>query len=140
MYHNIKKSKSNLCVWSLVQTLYPNAGKGIFKARIIVVVCFAFFTISTARSATFVVNSTQDAPDLFPGNGSCQTITIAQCTLRAAITEANSLAGDNTITLPTGTYTVTLAAIGEDANAGGDKAITTSKTSAVRLSRRRPAT
>ena len=59
----------------------------------------------TAGAATLVVDSTVDAVDDNPGNGVCAT-SGGQCTLRAAIEEANALAGDDTITLPGGTYTV----------------------------------
>jgi hypothetical protein len=49
--------------------------------------------------ATFIVNDAGDAADLSPGNGACDTGSAAgdQCTLRAAIQEANALAGDDTI-------------------------------------------
>jgi hypothetical protein len=40
--------------------------------------------------------------------------------LRAAITEANALAGADTITLPAGTYTISLTGGGENVNASGD--------------------
>ncbi|HEX8698290.1 MAG TPA: right-handed parallel beta-helix repeat-containing protein [Myxococcaceae bacterium] len=55
----------------------------------------------------FVVNSTSDAVDAFPGNLVCATASGA-CTLRAAIQESNAMAGENTIELPAGTYLLTL--------------------------------
>ncbi len=80
---------------------------------------------STVYAATFVVNSTVDAIDITAGNGVCETATgNGVCTLRAAITEANSLVGADIITLPAGTYTETLTAAGENVNAGGDFDIT----------------
>ena len=42
--------------------------------------------------STFVVNSTADGNDV-KADGICQTSTAGQCTLRAAITEANRAAG-----------------------------------------------
>lgn len=42
------------------------------------------------------------------------------CTLRAAIQEANALPGNDTITLPAGTYTLTIAGAGEYDAASGD--------------------
>lgn len=75
------------------------------------------------QAATFTVNSTTDAVDASPGNGVCATAG-AVCTLRAAIQEANALAGDDTITLPAGTYGLTIAGTGEDAGATGDLDIT----------------
>jgi CSLREA domain-containing protein len=55
----------------------------------------------------FVVNSTSDSVDAFPGNTVCATASGA-CTLRAAIQESNAMAGENTIELPAGTYLLTL--------------------------------
>jgi CSLREA domain-containing protein len=52
-----------------------------------------------------VVNSTGDESDSSPGNGTCRTAASAtECTLRAAIEEANAAAGAQTITfdLPAG--------------------------------------
>ncbi len=50
-------------------------------------------------ASTFVVNKTGDAADNNIGNGKCDTSTASgkQCTLRAAIQEANSTAGTDTI-------------------------------------------
>ncbi|CAG0968413.1 hypothetical protein ANRL3_01334 [Anaerolineae bacterium] len=76
-----------------------------------------------APRATFTVNSTTDAVDAAPGNGVCATVG-SVCTLRAAIQEANALAGDDTIIVPAGTYTLTIAGAGEDAATTGDLDIT----------------
>jgi CSLREA domain-containing protein len=67
---------------------------------------------------TFQVNSTADLVDQTPGDGKCATgnfinsSTTPQCTLRAAIDEANALSTSNpsslyAITLPSGTYSLT---------------------------------
>jgi CSLREA domain-containing protein len=61
-----------------------------------------------ARAATFVVNSTGDAADATPGNGVCAT-SGGVCTLRAAIQEANALAGNDTINFAIGTGPQTIA-------------------------------
>lgn len=50
-----------------------------------------------AASTTFTVNSTGDAPDANPGNGTCQTAMTGECTLRAAIEEANANNNDPTV-------------------------------------------
>lgn len=73
--------------------------------------------------AAFAVNSTVDAVDAVPGNGVCATAG-SVCTLRAAIQEANALAGDDTIIVPSGTYTLTLAGVNENAAATGDLDLT----------------
>ena len=61
-----------------------------------------------ARAAIFVVDSTADAVDAVPGDGACATSGGA-CTLRAAIQEADALAGRDTVMLADVTYTLTIA-------------------------------
>ncbi len=53
-------------------------------------------TSRAAPSTTFTVNSTADTGDAAPGNGTCAD-SGGQCTLRAAIEEANALANNDTI-------------------------------------------
>ena len=72
-----------------------------------------------AQAATFVVNSTADAVDAAPGNGSCATAA-GVCGLRAAIQEANALPGADTITVPAGTYTLSIPGVNEAYSATGD--------------------
>lgn len=82
---------------------------------IVAILAFAF----ASYGATFVVTTTADTQDATPGDGVCADAG-AQCSLRAAISEANAFAGDDIITVPAGTYTQTLVAANEDLNAGGD--------------------
>ncbi|HEV7646299.1 MAG TPA: choice-of-anchor Q domain-containing protein [Pyrinomonadaceae bacterium] len=94
----------------------------ITTTRLPAILLIAFcFTISVPSvfGATFVVNTTSDTADVTPGNGTCADAG-ANCSLRAAISEANASAGDDIITLPAGTYTQSLVAAIEDNNAGGD--------------------
>lgn len=56
-------------------------------------------------ASTFTVNSNLDGSDAAPGNGVCAT-SGGVCTLRAAIEEANALAGADTINVPATTITV----------------------------------
>ena len=87
-------------------------------------VCF-LFNVSGVYAATFVVNTPADANDVNTADGICEaTAGMGDCTLRAAITQANALAGPDIITLPAGTYTETLIAASENLNAGGDYDIT----------------
>jgi CSLREA domain-containing protein len=76
--------------------------------------------------ADFTLETTADAPDLSPGDGVCATAVGDNnaCTLRAAIQEANAIAGANTIHVPAGTYTLSIAGPGERAAATGDLDIT----------------
>ncbi len=80
-----------------------------------------------AEAATFKVNSTDDIVDAAPGNGVCMTLT-GVCTLRAAIQEANALAGADVIKLKVGVYRLTLTGADEDLAATGDLDITDSVT------------
>lgn len=59
-------------------------------------------------STTFTVNSTVDAVDVNPGDGVCETAVAGQCTLRAAVMEANALPGNDSISLPAGIFTLTI--------------------------------
>ncbi|MFN0277027.1 MAG: choice-of-anchor Q domain-containing protein [Pyrinomonadaceae bacterium] len=100
------------------------------KVRFMFALTFAFvaalaismFSVNV-NAATFVVNTTNDTADSAPGNGTCADAAGA-CSLRAAIGEANALAGADIITLPAGTYTQSLAGADDDTNAAGDYDIT----------------
>ena len=74
-----------------------------------------------ADSASFTVTSGVDAVDVNPGNGVCETAGgPGVCSLRAAIQEANALAGGDVIHLPAGHWVLTIAGAGEDLGATGD--------------------
>ena len=75
--------------------------------------------LPTAPRAAFTVDSTLDAVDAAPGDGSCAAGS-GECTLRAAVMESNALPGADTILLPAGVYTLTLPGTGEDGAASGD--------------------
>lgn len=79
---------------------------------------------SVAAAANFTVNSTADAVDAEPGDGLCETRIPGECTLRAAVQETNVLPGENTITIPAGTYYLSIAGAWEDNAATGDLDIT----------------
>ena len=78
---------------------------------------------SVALAASFTVTSTDDAVDNDLTDGECKTdLSGNPCTLRAAIQQANDLAGiESTITLPAGTFNLTISgADGSDPAATGD--------------------
>ncbi len=56
---------------------------------------------------TFVVNSLVDAHDLNPGDGVCESAA-GECTLRAAIEEADALEGYDLVSVPAGVFFLTL--------------------------------
>jgi CSLREA domain-containing protein len=73
-------------------------------------------TPSPVCTPVYNVTKTADTND-----GVCEA---SDCSLREAIDNANACAGAQTINLPAGGYTLTLAGTGEDANATGDLDIT----------------
>ncbi|MFN8524629.1 MAG: choice-of-anchor Q domain-containing protein [Chloroflexota bacterium] len=67
------------------------------------------FGVGQVSAATFTVNATADGTDANPGDGVCETASgNGVCTLRAAVMEANSLAGSHIIQLGAATYSVSL--------------------------------
>jgi CSLREA domain-containing protein len=75
---------------------------------------------SGAAALGFTVDSTSDAKDKNAGDGKCETSSGA-CSLRAAIQEMDKLGHSvNNITLPSGTYTLTLGGTKEEWAAKGD--------------------
>src|SRR5262249_5678460 len=58
-------------------------------------------------AGAFAVNTTADGHDKALGNGMCDTDT-GDCTLRAAIEETSALGGAQTISLPAGTYVLSV--------------------------------
>jgi len=76
----------------------------------------------SSESLFLTVGSQLDAVDTNPGDGLCETaLGNGLCTLRAAIQEANAAPDEIAfITLPAGTYTLSLAGTDEDAGATGD--------------------
>src|SRR3990170_9146569 len=76
-------------------------------------------------SLAFTVNDFRDAGDANPGDGLClSTLGGSTCTLRAAIDQTNASLGLDTITLPVGTYVLTIAGIDDEGNVSGDLDIT----------------
>ena len=72
-----------------------------------------------AYAAVFVVNHTADVNDANPGDGLCSDSN-GNCTLRAAISEANALPGADTIILPAEIYILTIPTNSDDNNINGD--------------------
>jgi len=83
------------------------------------------FAVSQSAPLTLIVDSTADAVDATPGDGICADVS-GNCTLRAAVMEANASISADTITLPAGTYTISIANSAGDENGAltGDLDIT----------------
>src|SRR6266545_1657367 len=104
-------------------------GSGLTPRRRVVAAFVAVLGIVFLSSAAteagaaslLTVTTTSDGTDVNPGDGVCETAPgNAVCTLRAAVQEANALAGPDTVSLPSGTYMLTLLGADEDAAATGD--------------------
>ena len=81
------------------------------------------------RAATFAVNATDDRVDADPSDGACDADLAnlgEQCTLRAAIQQANANPDLDTIMLPAGAYRLTRRGGDEDEAATGDLDVTSS--------------
>jgi hypothetical protein len=76
----------------------------------------------TTNPNVFNVNSTNDAIDIDPGDGICDANAGSgvTCTLRAAIVEANTIAGRQTIIVPAGVYRLTRTGVNENSGLRGD--------------------
>ncbi len=79
---------------------------------------------SSLRAATtFTPDTFADGVDIAHGDGVCATV-FGACSLRAAVQEANALAGADAINLPDGTYSLTIAPVGTNDDSTGDLNIT----------------
>ena len=85
------------------------------KKKVMLLFLLGFILIrgNVAQAATFTVNTTDDTVDANPGDGIAADAS-GYCSLRAAIMEANALAGMDTIVLPGGIFTLTIEGIQED--------------------------
>lgn len=80
-------------------------------------------TIDRPETITYAVNLTGDTPDANVGDGACDIYPATdglQCTLRAAIQEANATDKWGAILLPAGTYRLAIPGSLEDDAASGD--------------------
>lgn len=71
---------------------------------------FAFLTPHAHAAPAYTVNVTSDESDASAGDGICETTNVGECTLRAAIEEANAYVGSDTIEFEipgSGVHTIT---------------------------------
>ena len=62
-----------------------------------IIALFVSLLATETQAATFVVNSVGDAADFNTADNICETATAGECTLRAAIEQANATAGTDAI-------------------------------------------
>ena len=93
--------------------------------------------LATGQAAgnTYVVNSTADQPDIDPSNGICFSAPSGQCTLRAAIMEANFATDPNTITASSGIYQLTRSGHDDTALVGAALSVFTARATLRRYTR-----
>jgi hypothetical protein len=78
-----------------------------------------------AYGEEYRVITEEDFPHWKPGAGTCETAPgDRRCTLRAAVMEANARPGTDRIVIPSGTYSLSTAAIADDHAIFGDLDIT----------------
>jgi hypothetical protein len=73
--------------------------------RFVAVAATALLLSSASGAATFVVDTFPDGVDVLPGDGVCATAS-GDCTVRAAVMEANALLGPDTVIVPAGTFPI----------------------------------
>jgi len=65
--------------------------------------------ILNSKAVVFNVNTFEDLIDANPGDGICEaTLSMGDCSLRAAINETNALPSDDSIIVPSGTFVLTI--------------------------------
>jgi uncharacterized repeat protein (TIGR01451 family) len=79
-----------------------------------------FASTGVANAATFTVNDTTDAPLGTSTGTTCVSTHSNSCTLRAAVQAADNIGGANTITLPAGTYPLSIGPAAADDPSTGD--------------------
>lgn len=98
-----------------------HGGLGMIKVRNLLVTALVLWgcILSSASAAVFTVNTAVDAVDSDTSDGVCLTAA-GECSLRAAIQQANATAGADDINVPAGVYNLTLEGIKENEGATGD--------------------
>lgn len=92
--------------------------------RRLLVVALILFAAWPARALDFQVVSLAEATDAAPGDGVCASLATGTCTLRAAVQEANALAGADRILLGAGTHALVPTLPDDEAAAVGDLDVT----------------
>ena len=86
--------------------------------QFLIIICIGLLSFES-YSTNFVVNITTDTQDANPGDGVCSDPG-GNCSIRAAIMEANALPGADVINIPGGVYLLSIVGSGEDLCLTGD--------------------
>ena len=94
-----RESKSGMAGMAVRRAMWMGRARtfAFFVLALVIVALSGVLAAKPAHAKTFIVNSIDDEADKTPGNGLCQITSADQCTLRAAIEEANASAGADTI-------------------------------------------
>lgn len=84
-----------------------------------VAVWLSLASAHAVNARTFLVNTTEDAVDMTPGDGRCSTVA-RKCSLRAAVQESNRVAGVDTIRIPPGHFKLSVLSADPEDDARGD--------------------
>src|SRR5688500_17976737 len=79
----------------------------ILLGALLALIVLALHPASSAHAASFTVTSTVNQPDESTADSICKIAGSTQCTLRAAIQQANASPGHDVITFKLGTATIT---------------------------------
>lgn len=108
----------------------PTRSSHSYRARVlllVVTICLSIVQLRPAQAAEATHYYVHDQGDLKTNNTTCDQISaLTGCSLRGAIQLVNDAAGPApfVIHVPAGTFNLTLPALGEDENSGGDLDIT----------------
>lgn len=95
---------------------YSCRGRNSFSLLFVFLILVLAFTAGSAQADTFTVDSTYDDVDDSVDGLACYSALAGGCTLRAAIQEANFLAGDDIIMLSEGTYALSIGQLDINSN------------------------
>src|SRR5918999_5015671 len=100
----------------------PQVSRVLAGFAVVIALLLLGLTVPAAADAAFfTVNNTRDEVDTNPGNGQCRTFSGAgQCSLRAAIQEANASIGADWIYIQPGVYELEVPTLNEDLPETGD--------------------
>ena len=91
--------------------------------KVALICSLSLFWSLSSSAVEYTVTTAEDMADTLPGDGVCKTSTL-QCSLRAAIQEANAHPGTDRVTLFPRTYNLTIAGAQENSSTTGDLDIT----------------
>lgn len=109
--------RQSICSSSFAGRSFVRAGRSY--GAVVGVWCVLCGGVGVGTAADFTVNTVNDTVDVSPGDGVCADSS-GQCSLRAAIMEGNALGGEHSVTVPAGTYALSIPGDSENLGVTGD--------------------